>query len=97
MSKTRQSAKGKALDDRVAIRKWLAKHGPWHHELPRNVEHHVLDAELRRLHLAGVLAVFEWEAEGLTFELKTTIEGQMAASRIYVAGPHWDSYVSGWD
>jgi hypothetical protein len=97
MSRTKStSPKTKALDERIAIRKWLARHGPWHSSLPSGITQPTLDAELARLAKEGVLSLFSWTADGIGYELPALPEGQLACSRVYKAGPHWDSYVSGW-
>jgi len=91
-----EAKKLKPLDARIAIRKWLATHGPWHSEPPAGVAQAVLDAELTRLARVSVLDVFRWEAEGLHYELKPLAEGRLTTKRVYVAGTSYESYIEGW-
>jgi hypothetical protein len=93
---TAPTRKLKPIDARIAIRRWLAQHGPWHSELPANVDQKALDAELHRLCKVGVLDVFGWEVAGLRYELPPLPVGKMVSRRVYKPGSGWASYVDGW-
>lgn len=93
-----KSSGGTSVQQRIAVRKWLARHGPWHGELPPGVDRPALGVELRRLLKLGILDVWSWECEGHCFELNVLPdESSLVTDRVYRAGPYWSTYVNGWN